>query len=177
MVPIYGGISYERLERGGLQWPCPTPDHPGTPFLHRDRFVRGKGRFHPVEFREPDEVPDEEYPLILTTGRVLWHFHSRTMTGRVEGLQELSPEAYVEINPADAERYGIGDGSRVRVTSRRGSIEVLAKVTERVPEGTVFVPFHFGEAAANLLTNPALDPRSKIPELKVCAVRIEPVGR
>ena len=177
LVPIYGGISYERLERGGLQWPCPTPDHPGTPFLHRDRFVRGKGRFHPVEFREPDEVPDEEYPLILTTGRVLWHFHSRTMTGRVEGLQELSPEAYVEINPADAERYGIGDGSRVRVTSRRGSIEVLAKVTERVPEGTVFVPFHFGEAAANLLTNPALDPRSKIPELKVCAVRIEPVGR
>ncbi len=175
LVPIYGGISYERLEGEGLQWPCPSADHPGTPYLHRERFVRGKGRFHAVEFREPAELPDAEYPLTLTTGRVLYHFHSRTMTGRVEGLQELVPEAYVEINPADAERLGIRDGARVRVVSRRGAIEVRAMVTERVPVGTVFVPFHFGEAAANLLTNPALDPRSKIPEFKVCAVRIEPV--
>ena len=176
LVPIYGGISYERLEGEGLQWPCPSPDHPGTPFLHKDRFPRGKGRFHPVEYRDPDEYPDEEYPLILTTGRVLYHFHSRTMTGRVEGLQELSPEAYVEVNPLDAGRYGIEDGARVRVSSRRGSIEVLAKVTTRVPQGTVFIPFHFGEQAANRLTNPALDPISKIPEYKVCAVKLEPLG-
>jgi len=177
LVPIYGGISYGRLEGEGLQWPCPTPDHPGTPFLHKDRFPRGRGRFHPVEYRPPEEEPDGAYPLVLTTGRVLWHFHSRTMTGRVTGLRELSPEAYVEINPADAARAGIGDGERVRVSSRRGAIVVRAVVTERVPEGTVFIPFHFGEQAANLLTNPALDPRSKIPELKVCAVRIEPVDR
>ncbi|HDC92752.1 MAG TPA: formate dehydrogenase subunit alpha [Candidatus Acetothermia bacterium] len=176
LVPIYGGISYERLEGEGLQWPCPSPDHPGTPFLHKDRFPRGKGRFHPVEYRDPDEYPDEEYPLILTTGRVLYHFHSRTMTGRVEGLQGLSPEAYVEVNPLDAGRYGIEDGARVRVSSRRGSIEVLAKVTTRVPQGTVFIPFHFGEQAANRLTNPALDPISKIPEYKVCAVKLEPLG-
>ena len=176
LVPIYGGISYERLEGEGLQWPCPAPDHPGTPFLHKDRFPRGKGRFHPVEYRDPDEYPDEEYPLILTTGRVLYHFHSRTMTGRVKGLQELSPEAYVEVNPVDAERYGIENGAKVRVSSRRGSIEVVAWVTARVPPGTVFIPFHFGEAAANVLTNPALDPISKIPEYKVCAVKLEPVS-
>jgi len=177
LAPIYGGISYGRLESGGLQWPCTDPDHPGTPFLHEGRFVRGKGRFHPVEYRDPAELPDPEYPLTLTTGRVRWHFHSRTMTGRVAGLQELVPEAYVEVNPRDAARLGIGDGDRVRVSSRRGSITVTAVVTARVPEGTVFIPFHFGEAAANALTNPTLDPRSKIPEFKVCAVRIEPVGK
>jgi formate dehydrogenase alpha subunit len=177
LTPIYGGISYRRLEGEGLQWPCPSPDHPGTPFLHKDRFPRGKGRFHAVEFREPAELPDAEYPLILTTGRVLWHFHSRTMTGRVEGLHELVPEAYVEINPADAGGLGIRDGERVRVSSRRGSIELVAKVTERVPQGTVFIPFHFGDQAANVLTNPALDPVSKIPEYKACAVRVEPIER
>ena len=137
--------------------------------------MRGKGRFHAVEFREPAELPDEAYPLTLTTGRVLYHFNSRTMTGRVEGLQERVPEAYVEINPADAARFGIREGARVRVVSRRGAIEVRAMVTDRVPEGTVFIPFHFGEQAANRLTNPALDPSSKIPELKVCAVQVIPL--
>jgi len=175
LVPIYGGVSYERLEGEGLQWPCPGPDHPGTPYLHKDRFPRGKGKFHAVEFREPAELPDDAYPFILTTGRVLYHFHSRTMTGRVEGLHSLVPEAYVEVHPKDANDLGITDGDRVRVSSRRGSIKLQAKVTERVPEGTVFIPFHFGEAAANVLTNPALDPVSKIPEYKVCAVRIERV--
>lgn len=175
LVPSYGGISYARLEEGGLQWPCPGPDHPGTPYLHKDRFPRGKGRFHAVEFREPDELPDEEFPLILTTGRNLWHYHSRTMTGRVPGLVEISPEAYVEVNPADAAPLGIADGGKVRVTSRRGTIVVLARLTERVPKGTVFIPFHFGEQAANLLTHAALDPMAKIPELKVCAVRLEPL--
>lgn len=174
LTPIYGGISYARLEKEGLQWPCPSPDHPGTPYLHKDRFARGKGKFHAVEYRPPDELPDEEFPLLLTTGRILYHFHSRTMTGRVVGLHELVPEAYVEMNPADAGRLGVRDGELVRVSSRRGSIVVKATVTERVPAGTVFIPFHFGEQAANALTNPALDPQSKIPELKVCAVRIEP---
>ena len=173
LAPIYGGIRYERLEGAGLQWPCPTPDHPGTKFLHKDRFTRGKGKFHAVEYRDPAELPDEEYPLILTTGRVLYHFHSRTMTARVPGLQEIVPEAYVELNPEDARALGIIDGERVRVSSRRGEIELKARLTERVPKGTVFIPFHFGEAAANVLTNPVLDPISKIPELKVCAVRVE----
>jgi len=176
LTPIYGGISYSRLESGGIQWPCPTPDHPGTPFLHKDRFQRGRGKFHPVEHRELLDPPDSEFPLILTTGRILWHYHTRTMTKRVEGLEELAPEAYVELNPRDAKALGVKEGGRVRVSSRRGSITVRAKITERVPQGTVFIPFHFGEAAANMLT-PAfpLDPWAKIPGLKACAVRIDPV--
>ncbi|MGB9757670.1 MAG: formate dehydrogenase subunit alpha [Candidatus Bipolaricaulaceae bacterium] len=175
LVPIYGGISHSRLESGGLQWPCPTPDHPGTPFLHRDRFPRGLGKFHPVEHREIVEPPDSDFPLILTTGRILWHYHSRTMTGRVDGLQELVPKAYVEINPADAQALGIEEGRKVRVSSRRGSIVIRAKITERVPRGLVFIPFHFGEAAANVLTPASpLDPLAKMPSLKCCAVRVEP---
>jgi len=176
LTPIYGGISYARLENCGIQWPCPTPDHPGTPFLHKDRFPRGKGKFHPVEHRELMDAPDAQYPFILTTGRILWHYHTRTMTKRVEGLEELAPEAYVELNPRDAQSLGVKEGERVRVSSRRGSITVRAKITERVPQGTVFIPFHFGEAAANVLT-PAfpLDPWAKIPGLKACAVRIDSV--
>ncbi len=175
LVPIYGGISYARLEHQGIQWPCPTPDHPGTPYLHKDRFPRGKGRFHAVEYRDSAELPGQEFPFLLTTGRNLWHYHSRTMTGRVPGLVELSPEAYVEINPEDAASLGICEGAKVRVASRRGSIAVVAKVTETVPKGVVFIPFHFGEQAANLLTQAALDPVAKIPEFKVCAVRLEPL--
>lgn len=176
LVPPYRGISYERLEKGGLQWPCPSPDHPGTPYLYKDRFPRGKGRFHAVEFREPEELPDGEFPFILTTGRNLWHYHSHTMTGRVPGLAEVSPVAYVEVNPGDAAALGILDGGKVRVISRRGSIVVLARVMERVPRGTVFVPFHFGKQPANLLTQAALDPLAQIPEFKVCTVRLEPLG-
>lgn len=175
LVPIYAGISYARLEEAGIHWPCPSLDHPGTPYLHRDGFPRGKGKFHPVEWEPPRETPDQEYPFILSTGRNLWHYHSRSMTGRVEGLVELSPEAYVEINPADALPLGIEDGQRVRVSSRRGTLIVRAKLTERVPRGTVFMPFHFGDAPANLLTAAFLDPEAKIPEYKVCAVRIGPV--
>lgn len=175
LTPIYGGISYARLENDGIYWPCPSPDHPGTPYLHKDGFPRGKGKFHPVEWEPPKETPDPEYPFILTTGRNLWHYHSRTMTGRVEGLCELSPEAYVEINPADALLLGIEEGRRVRVSSRRGTIIVRAKLTERVPRGTVFIPFHFGNAPANLLTPAFLDPEAKIPEFKVCAVRVAPL--
>lgn len=129
-----------------------------------------------MEFREPEELPDGEFPFILTTGRNLWRYHSRTMTGRVPGLAEVSPVAYVEVNPGDAAALGILDRGKVRVTSRRGSIVVLARVMERVPRGTVFVPFHFGKQPANLLTQAALDPLAQIPEFKVCAVRLEPLG-
>jgi formate dehydrogenase alpha subunit len=173
LTTIYGGVNYERLEGDGLQWPCPDRDHPGTPFLHKERFARGMGRFHAVEHVPPAEYPDEEYPFLLTTGRLLQHFHTGTMTRRSEVLETLAPECPVEINPEDAMRLGVGDGDEVRVESRRGEIVAKARVTERSPAGSVFIPFHFSEAAANLLTNPALDPSSKIPELKVCAVRIK----
>ena len=172
LTPIYGGISYERLEGDGLQWPCPVFDHPGTQFLHRHRFSRGLGRFHEVEYRPADELPDQEYPYLLTTGRMLEHFHTGTMTRRSKVLDELVPECPIEINPVDASSLGISEGDIVEVSSRRGTIEGKAHVTERSDLGTVFISFHFAETAANILTNPALDPDSKIPELKVCAVRL-----
>jgi len=173
LTPSYGGMSYDRLEGGGLQWPCPTQDHPGTRFLHEGKFTRGLGKFTPVEYIPPAELPDKDYPLVLTTGRVLYHFHTGTMTRRVKGLNEIYPEGLVEINPDDAEKLQVLDGSVVKVTSRRGSVTTKASITERVPAGTVFMTFHFREAAANVLTNPALDPVAKIPELKVCAVKVE----
>jgi formate dehydrogenase alpha subunit len=177
LTPIYGGASYERLEREGfLQWPVPTADHPGTPYLHRGKFSRGLGRFSPVEFKEPAEAPDEEYPLTLTTGRIMFHYHTGSMTRRSEKLDQEVPEGYVEISPEDAERLGLGKSAQVRVVSRRGQIETRAWITRRVPPGVVFIPFHFAEAAANVLTNPALDPIAKIPEYKVAAVRIEKVA-
>jgi len=173
VTPIYGGVSYKRLEGFGLQWPCPNADHPGTRFLHSGKFSRGLGLFNPVEYAPPSELTDEDYPFTLTTGRVLFQFHTGTMTRRSPTLEREEPEGYVEINPKDAGSLGIMTGGLVRLTSRRGSICVKAVVTERTPGKTVFVPFHFAEAAANALTNPALDPRAKIPELKVCAVRVE----
>ena len=173
LTPIYGGVSYDRLDAEGLQWPCLDRDHPGTGFLHEDRFSRGRGRFHAVEYIPPDELPDDDYPLMLTTGRMLEHFHTGTMTRRAEVLDAMVPECLVEINPEDARELSLGSGDMVKVESRRGEIEARVKVTDRSPAGSVFVPFHFAEAAANNLTNPALDPVSKIPELKVCAVRLE----
>jgi predicted molibdopterin-dependent oxidoreductase YjgC len=175
LTPSYGGISYERLEDGGLQWPCPTPDHPGTPILHTERFTRGRGRFIPLEYKPPMELPDDEYPLVLTTGRSLYQFHTGTMTRKVEGLNILRGEGLVEINPEDASSLGISDGDMVKVISRRGEVVARAKVTEVSPVGVVFMTFHFAESPANLLTNPVLDPVAKIPEFKVCAVRIERV--
>lgn len=174
LTPIYGGMSYERLEPWGLQWPCPTPDHPGTPYLHKGKFSRGRGHFSPVDYRPPAEEPDDEYPMILTTGRVYFHWHTGSMTRRTSVLSREYPEALVEVSPEDAERLGIVDRRRVRVASRRGQVQLTARVTTDVPPGTIFIPFHFYEAAANLLTNPALDPEAKIPEFKVCAARIEP---
>lgn len=173
LTPSYAGISYDRLEKGGIQWPCPTEEHPGTTFLHKDRFTRGLGLFSAIEHRPPAEEPDAEYPFVLTTGRVLYHYHTANMTKRSVGLMERCPESLVEINPRDAETLGISTGSMVRVTSRRGSLEAKPVITERVAPGVVFMNFHFGEAAVNLLTNAALDPIAKIPEYKVCAVRVE----
>jgi formate dehydrogenase alpha subunit len=177
LTPIYGGASYERLEQDGfLQWPVPHAEHPGTPYLHKGKFSRGLGHMTAVEFKEPAEAPDEEYPLLLTTGRIMFHFHTGSMTRRSEKLDREVPEGYVEISPEDADRLGLGKSERVRVVSRRGEIETRAWITRRVPPGTVFVPFHFAEAAANVLTNPALDPVAKIPEYKVAAVRVEKVA-
>jgi predicted molibdopterin-dependent oxidoreductase YjgC len=165
-------MSFERIDLRGLQWPCPDAEHPGTVFLHEGQFKRGKGKFHATPFREAAELPDGEYPYLLTTGRQLYHFHTGTMTRKAAGLEEVSPPAPVEINPDDAAREGLAEGDRVRVASRRGEVVARAEVTDRCPPGTVFMPFHFHEAGANVLTNDALDPIAKIPELKVCAVRL-----
>lgn len=177
LTPSYGGISYSRLENGGLQWPCPTEDHPGTPILHIKQFTRGKGRFTPLEYKPPMELPDDEYPLVLTTGRSIFHWHTGTMTRKVRGLNTFMGEGLVEINPEDASALGIIDGEMVKIISRRGKIKAKARVTEVSPRGVVFMNFHFAESPTNLLTNSALDPVSKIPEYKVCAVRVEKNGR
>ncbi len=173
LTPSYGGISYNRLEEGGLQWPCPTQDHPGTPILHTEQFTRGKGRFIPLEYKPAMELPDDDYPLILTTERSLYHFHTGTLTRRVKGLNILRDEELVEINPRDASALGIADGEMVKVVSRRGEVIAKAKVTEVSPVGVISMSFHFAESPTNFLTNPALDPVAKIPEFKVCAVRVE----
>jgi formate dehydrogenase major subunit len=175
LTPIYGGISYARLENGGLQWPCPTREHPGTPILHTERFAtqNGKGKFMPLEYKPPAEIPDEEYPLLLTTDRSLFHYHTSTMTRKVEGLNILNSQELVKINPKDAAHLGITDGEMVQVVSRRGKVIVKTKVTDICPPGIVSMTFHFAESPTNVLTNPALDPVAKIPETKVCAVRIE----
>lgn len=172
VTPVYGGVHYDRLKGEGLQWPCPDRNHQGTRYLHRERFSRGKGRFHPVEYIPPAEHPDSEYPFLLTTGRVLQHFHTGTLTRRANALNILVPECLVEINPKDASRLGVNNGDKVRVASRRGEIVARAKISNRSTEGLVFVPFHFREAPANILTNDALDPYSKIPEYKVAAVKM-----
>jgi formate dehydrogenase (NADP+) alpha subunit len=178
LTPSYAGISHARLRMGEeLQWPCPSEDHPGTPILHRDTFTRGRGQFHPAEYRPPAEEPDATFPLVLTTGRMLEHYHTGTMTRRSAGLDGLVPGPFVEVNSADAKAVGVEDGDRVKVSSRRGAIVLPAKVGDRVDTGVVFIPFHFWEAAANVLTNPACDPTARIPEFKVCAVRLERDGR
>lgn len=173
LAPSYGGIAYDRIEQAGLAWPCPTAEHPGTAVLHKDRFTRGKGLFHAIDYEPADEGADAEYPLVLTTGRVLYHYHTGTMTRAGRGISERCPESLVEINPQDAGKYGIRDGATVAVTSRRGTVKARAQLTERSPEGVVFMNFHFREAVVNLLTNPALDPVAKIPEYKICAVKVE----
>jgi formate dehydrogenase alpha subunit len=173
LTPSYGGITYERLEGEGLQWPCPDKDHPGTKFLHKDKIARGKGLFHAIEFKPPAESVDEQYPFWLTTGRVYVHYHTGTMTRNSPTLDTEIPEGLLEIHPTDASRLDLTEGDWVKIISRRGEITTKIMVTDRVEEGLVFMPFHFVESCANVLTNPAHDPIAKIPEFKVCAVKLE----
>jgi formate dehydrogenase alpha subunit len=174
LTPSYAGISHARLEAGAqLHWPCPSEDHPGTPILHRENFTRGLGQFHPAEYQPAAEETDASFPIVLTTGRMLEHYHTGTMTRRSKGLHGLVPGPFVEVNGDDAKKIRVKDGDRVKVTSRRGSIVLPAKVGSKVDTGVLFIPFHFWEAAANVLTNPASDPIAGIPEFKVCAVRLE----
>ncbi len=177
VTPSWAGVTYPRLEGAGLQYPVPTADHRGTAFLFDDRFptADGTGLFVPVEYAPPVELPDEEFPFVMNTGRQLYHWHTGTMTRRAAGLDQREPTPVMEIHPADAARFGFADGDPARVTSRRNSLVISCRISDRVAPGQVFVPFHFREAAANLLTNPVLDPYAKMAELKCCAVRIEPV--
>lgn len=173
LSPSYGGITLERLSKGsGLQWPCPNVEHPGTAFLHKDKFSKGLGTFMPCEFKPPAEMPDDEYDFMLTTGRIYYQFHTGTMTRRVSILEREAPEALLEINPEDAKKLGIRNKDKVEVSSRRGSLQMKAEVTERVPPRVVFSTFHFSEACINVLTNSAFDPVAKIPEYKGCAVKV-----
>ncbi len=169
----YAGITYDRIDKLGLIYPVPSMDHPGTPTLFTESFPRGRGKFHPLEYIPVMEEADDEYPFILTTGRVLEHWHGGSMT-RNSVLNEAYPEARVEMHPADAEIHGIRNGDAVKVQSRRGEVILRATVTEKTSVGVVFIPFHFAEAAANLLTNDVLDPQAKIPEFKACAVQVFP---
>lgn len=175
LTPSYGGINYERLEKESIQWPCLDETHPGTKYLHKNAIARGRGLFMPIDYVKSAETPTEEYPLIMTTGRILYHYHTRTMTGREDGLNQLAPESFVEINPTTANRLSISDGERVKLISRRGEIETKAKITEIIDDGVVFMPFHFAEGSANYLTNTVTDDIAKIPELKVAAVRLEKI--
>jgi len=172
----YGGMNYTRLGINGLQWPCPDADHPGTPFLHKDRFARGLGKFHAVEYRDPAEMPDETYPYFLTTGRMFAHFHTGTMTRISPKLDIEQRTGYVCINPKDARALEINEGDALVLSSRRGDMEAPAKISPSVAPGTLFLPIHFGENPTNVLTNAeAFDPLAKIPEFKVAAVRVEKV--
>jgi formate dehydrogenase alpha subunit len=170
--PALAGINYRRIDAQGIQWPCPSEDHPGTQYLYKDGFPKGQVRFTPVPFTPPAEIADREYPFVLTTGRNLFQYHSGSMTRKVKQIEAHAGEPYVEINPEDAGILKIKSGDWIRVISRRGEIEIKARVTRKIPEGTVFVPMHYREAAANVITNDALDPKVKIPELKVCAVKV-----
>jgi formate dehydrogenase alpha subunit len=175
LTPSMAGISYEKLDRGGIQWPCPTADHPGTPILHKEKFTRGLGKFIPLTFREPVENPDEEYPFTLNTGRVLQHWHGGTMSRRSEGLDWIVPEGEIQINDEDGAKLGIATGDMIRVASRRGEAKGRARLTDKLPRGMVFMNFHFAEIPTNALTGDAVDPVAKIPEYKVSAVKVERV--
>ena len=170
----YAGMTYERMGLDGLQWPCPDTEHPGTPYLHKDQFARGKGKFFAIDYQDPAEMPDEEYPYFLTTGRMFAHFHTGTMTRISPHLDVEQKTGYVDINPKDAERLAVKNGDILVLSSRRGEIEVPARLTDSVKTGTVFLPIHFGETPTNVLTDAeAFDPLAKIPEFKVSAVKIE----
>ncbi|MFN2215308.1 MAG: molybdopterin oxidoreductase family protein [Anaerolineales bacterium] len=174
LAPSYAGISYDRLRNGEeLQWPCTGKDHPGTPILHVGKFARGVGKFFPIDHIPPAELPDDDYPIVMSTGRVLYHWHGGQMTRRSEGIMEIYGSALIEVNPEDAIGLGLNGRKTVRVTSRRGSIQADALVTDRVPPGMIYSNFHFPNASANELTQAVLDPVAKIPEYKVTAVKVE----
>ncbi|MFC2056801.1 molybdopterin oxidoreductase family protein, partial [Chloroflexota bacterium] len=174
LTPIYGGISYKRIDKVGLQWPCRTAEDEGTKYLHKDQFSRGLGKFQPTPYVEAFELPDERYPLILSTGRILFQYHGGNMSRHSQGLAEIRPEAEVEIHPEDAKKMKVADGNMVELTSRRGTIVSKVKVTNKTLEGVVFMTFHYKEAPVNLLTVDALDPVAKIPAFKVSSIRIDP---
>jgi formate dehydrogenase major subunit/formate dehydrogenase alpha subunit len=171
--PALAGITYKRIAKSGLQWPCPTLDHPGTPYLFKGGFPKSKAAFTSVGFRPSEELPDDEFPFLLSTGRQLFQYHTGSMTRRIDAVNKVSPSAYIEIHPDDANTLGIQNGDTVKVSSKRGSIAINVLISGRPLKGVVFIPFHYREAAANVLTNNALDPISKIPELKICSVKIE----
>jgi len=173
LSPLYGGIAYDRIESVGLQWPCADRDHPGTKYLHKGRFKRGKGKFHPVLFKEPAELPSKKFPFVLSTGRQLYQYHTGTLSRKSPAIDQKSPTGYVEIHFKDAEKYGIKDGDTVEVSTARGKVTTKASVGTQVAKGWLFMPFHFAEGPANMLTNDALDPIAKIPEFKVCAAQIK----
>jgi formate dehydrogenase major subunit/formate dehydrogenase alpha subunit len=173
VTPSYAGITYERIEETGIHWPCPTSDHPGTPILHTQQFTRGKGKFHAIEWIPPDEQVDPEYPFYLTTGRLLYQYHTGTMTMKTEGLNACAPDSFIEIARQDAVEKDLKDGDMAVISSRRGYITARVTVSEKAVAGTVFIPFHYAQAAANRLTNAALDKISGIAEVKVCAVKID----
>jgi len=178
VTPSYAGMDYTRLGKPeALHWPCPTKEHPGTPILHKEKFTHpdGLGIFTPIEWKPPAEVPDAEYPLILTTGRCIWHWHTGTMTRRSVDLEREEPTGWVEINPEDAKALNIKDKEMIKAITRRGEITIGARVIETIKKGVVFIPFHFVECAANILTNNALDPTAKIPEFKACACKLEKI--
>jgi formate dehydrogenase major subunit len=177
LMPSMAGIKYARIEGDGLQWPCPDEDHPGTCFLHRDgQFSCGLGQFLPADWTPPAEIPDEKYPFVLSTGRRLYHYHTRTQTGRAPGLNTLLGQETADISKKDADTLGISHGEMVRVISRRGEVSLMANVTDRIPQGMVWMAFHFRDACANWLTNPAYDPETLTAEYKACAVRVEKVS-
>lgn len=176
VTPIFGGISHRRLDKGeSIQWPCPDKNHPGTPILHIGKFSRGLGWFYPAEYRPSAELPDEEYPFILMTGRILYHYNTRAMTGKTPGLMEREGHSFIEINTEDAARLGIENGEKIKASSRRGTIETTARVGDKVSPGETWMPFHFPDGNANVLTNAALDKYARIPEYKVCAIKLEKI--
>lgn len=176
LTPQYGGITKERIQKGELlQWPCPTADHPGTKYLHKGKFAKGKGTFIPAPYSPSKELPDENFPFVLSTGRILYHYHTGTMSRRSKALNQYVEGPYVEMSREDCEALGVKDKDQVKVSSRRGEITTTVMETKRVRKGSVFIPFHFAEAAANMLTNDEFDPTAKIPELKVCACKVEKI--
>lgn len=177
LSPSMSGIKYDRIEQNGLQWPCPTSDHPGTCYLHKaGQFTCGLGQFNAVDWTPPAEVPDEQFPFVLSTGRRLYHYHTRTQTGRCEGLNDLLGEETADISLEDAARLGIEQNEKIRVKSRRGEVIVSAKVTSEIPKGMVWMAFHFRENNANWLTNPVFDPDTLTAEYKACAVQLEKIS-